>query len=66
MIKLIKKLLGMECYVSEIDYFIAEVDKRYPQKSASQQQDIANAERVAYLRDHVVANQDNNKIWKNF
>lgn len=66
MIKLIKKLLGMECYVSEIDRFIADVDKRYPQKSASQQQDIANAERVAYLRDHVVANQDNNKIWKNF
>lgn len=66
MIKLIKKLLGMECYVSEIDYFIADVDKRYPQKSASQQQDIANAERVSYLRDHVVADQNNNKIWKNF
>lgn len=66
MINLIKKLLGMECYVSEIDRFIADVDKRYLQKSTSQQQDIANAKRLAYLRDHTVANQDSNKIWKNF
>jgi len=67
MIKLIKKILGIdEDYVSPIDRFLTELDEVYPKKSLSQQQDIKNAKRISYLRDHVVASTNKNKMWQDF
>lgn len=66
MINFIKKIFGNKPYVSEIDRFIAELDKRYPKKSASQIAEIAKYKRISYLRDNVVANNENNKIWQEF
>lgn len=48
----IKKLLGLEMYVSELDRFLAEYDANNPQHSASKQQEINNSNVISTKRDH--------------
>jgi hypothetical protein len=46
--------------------YVSEIDRAYPQKSASQVYEINNQQRINYLRDHAVKSQDKNKIWTEF
>jgi len=66
MINLIKKFLGTATYISEIDRFIDAFDKRHPQKSDSQQKEMAQYSQIFYLRDNVVETTAKNNTWHNF
>jgi len=55
-------------YVSEIDDFLTQFDQSHPQKSASQQKEMAKNARIAQLRD-VGSPADcsvTKEIWNNF
>jgi len=55
-------------YVSEIDEFLAEFDKRNPKKSNSQIEEIGFYKRISHLRDHGSAKKSPNieSIWSEF
>lgn len=38
-------------FVSEIDQFLEEFDKKHPELSASQRKELAKAQQIALLRD---------------
>ena len=48
----IKKLLGLEMYVSELDRFLNEYKTNNPTPSASQQQEINTHKTISAKRDH--------------
>lgn len=57
-------------YVSELDQFLQDFDQNHPQKSASQQREIAKHKNIADLRDDVIekaskTSQEKN-LWKKF
>lgn len=66
MLKLIKKIFGTPIYVSDIDQFIMAFDKTHPNKSASQQAEIVQYQRIFNLRDNVVETSSKNNTWHNF
>lgn len=66
MIKFLNKLFGTSTYISDIDQFIMAFDKDHPNKSASQQAEIAQYARIFYLRDNEVATLSKNNTWQNF
>lgn len=51
-------------FVSELDTFLAQVRTKLP-LSASQKQEIAKNDAIAYRRDHKVKSEDN-PIWRDF
>lgn len=51
MIKL-KKLLGLEMYVSDLDCFLTQYDQNNPHRSHSQQNEINKDEQISKKRDH--------------
>lgn len=55
-------------FVSEIDDFLTQFDLSHPEKSLSQQKEIAKHARIAQLRDGVlpVNPAENKEIWENF
>ena len=53
-------------FVSEIDQFLAEFDKRHPQQSPSQQYEIKKYERIARLRDQAEVESTPKDIWEGF
>ena len=55
-------------FVSEIDDFLIQFDQSHPEKSQSQQKEIAKHARIAQLRDGVspVKSAENKEIWKGF
>lgn len=53
-------------FVSEIDQFLAEFDKHNPQKSPSQEFEIAKYERVGRLRDKHPVEHQQDELWKDF
>ena len=52
-------------YVSEIDQFLEEVDKKV-QKSANQQQEINKFKTLNHLRDHSDPQVSNDTLWEDF
>lgn len=68
MFKFLKKILGHqpEYFVSEAEKFLYEFDKTHPGKSDSQLKEMNKHERVAYLRDHAVKDENKNKLWEEF
>lgn len=62
----IKKLLGLETYVSELDQFLAELRERYPKLSSSQRAELAKYTRIYKLRDNPVQETKHETIWGNF
>lgn len=65
MLKKIRDHFNKPGFISEIDRFINEFNKKSPKKSRSQQQEINKFKRIFYLRDHVVK-ENENKIWQEF
>ncbi len=56
-------------FVSEIGDFLAKFDQSHPEKSISQQQEIAKHARIAGLRDGVLSTEalsEDKKIWEGF
>ena len=66
--KLFNKIFGRNRgYASDIDRFIFEFDRANNfKKSDSQQREINKHNRVFYLRDNVVKEQESAKVWRNF
>lgn len=65
----IKRILRLDLkthYVSPIDTFLADFDKQNPQKSLSQQKEIAKYQRIFKLRDKPERAQKKEKIWEEF
>ena len=56
-------------YISEIDQFLKEFDQQHPEKSASQQKEIAKHQRISALRDQAPITKistTDKKIWDDF
>lgn len=55
-------------HVSEIDDFLIQFDQSNPEKSLSQQKEIAKHARIAQLRDHVLPTEPSKEepIWEGF
>ena len=63
----LRKIFGVKndkFFVSGIDKFMEEFDASHPQLSASQLKEIHKYNRIDYLRDHVVKNDQ--KLWEGF
>ncbi len=58
-----KKLSG---YVSEIDSFLQEYDKKHPELSQSQRKEIAKLKRIYRLRDDATASEKSSTGWDQF
>ncbi len=53
-------------YVSDIDLFLLDYDKKHPELSTSQQKEIAKFQRIYRLRDDATSIEPTNKIWDEF
>jgi hypothetical protein len=53
-------------YVSDIDMFLQEYDKKNPELSKSQQKEIAKFQRIYRLRDDATRLETANKLWDEF
>lgn len=53
-------------YVSEIDCFLQNFDKKHPGLSQSQKKEIARAQRVTRLRDDASCIEKPSKLWDQF
>lgn len=53
-------------YVSDIDCFLKEYDKKHPELSQSQQKEIAKLKRVYRLRDDKTASDSSFTLWDAF
>lgn len=58
----------MTSYVSEIDQFLQDFDKSHPEKSLSQQKEIAKHQRVYRLRDNAAESEVSTReeLWDKF
>lgn len=61
-----KWVLCDKFYVSSIDRFLEEFDKKNPQRSQSQLAEIAKYARIFWLRDHSVPKRDTAQVWEKF
>lgn len=64
--KIIKKLLGLEYFTSELDLFLNEFDEAHPQLSASQRKEKAKYARIYKLRDNPNQPEPKKQFWDNF
>jgi len=53
-------------YVSDIDCFLQDYDKKHPELSKSQQKEIAKLKRVYRLRDDANARDTSSISWDEF
>ncbi len=53
-------------YVSGIDLFLEDYDKKHPELSKSQQKEIAKHQRIYRLRDDATQSEPTNKLWDEF
>lgn len=53
-------------YVSDIDLFLQDYDKKHPELSKSQQKEIAKLKRVYRLRDDATAQETSTSLWEAF
>lgn len=56
MTSIINGLKANKNYISETDRFLMNFDKKYPNKSESQQKEIKNYQTVFYQRDTKIRN----------
>ena len=61
-----KRNKTLKNYVSEIDQFLQEVDKKHPQLSLSQQKEQKKYRRIYYLRDTTERPQQPKNSGKDF
>lgn len=64
--KFVRKLLGLDFYVSHTDQFLANFDNSHPGHSHSQHKEIEKSGRIAKLRDHAETPVQQNKFWDKF
>lgn len=57
MTSIINGLKADKKYISETDTFLAQFDKKHPNKSASQQKEIENYQTVFHQRDTKIINK---------
>ncbi|HSW69163.1 MAG TPA: CBU_0585 family protein [Gammaproteobacteria bacterium] len=53
-------------YVSDIDCFLQDYDKKHPELSKSQQKEIAKLKRIYRLRDDKNAGDLSSELWDEF
>ena len=53
-------------FISEPDKFLKKFDRQHPEKSASQQAEIAKHEHLAKLRDEQQSTNEQEEIWQDF
>lgn len=53
-------------YVSDLDRFLQEYDKKHPELSKSQQKEIAKLKRIYRLRDDAAASETSSPLWTEF
>ncbi len=53
-------------YVSDIDLFLQDYDKKHPELSQSQQKEIAKSQRIYLLRDDPNATEGQSILWDAF
>ena len=53
-------------YVSDVDRFLQEYDKKHPELSQSQQKEIAKLKRIYRLRDDANARDTSSTLWDEF
>ena len=53
-------------YVSDIDRFLQDYDKKHPELSKSQQKEIAKLKRIYRLRDDAKASEVSQTLWDEF
>lgn len=53
-------------YVSDIDLFLQNYDKKHPELSKSQQEEIAKLKRIYRLRDDRLAREPSKTLWDEF
>lgn len=64
--QIIKTILGLDFYISELDQFLAELEKTYPKLSASQRAEKEKYARIYYLRDHAERKEVKKNMWEEF
>lgn len=67
--KLFKLLFGpkvIKNYVSDIDQFLQDFDKKNTHKSKSQRDEINRHKIIKQKRDHVTKSTGNNNLWNEF
>lgn len=63
----LKEFLNLNFYVSKLDQFLTEFDKKHPNLSASQRKEMEKFERIYKLRDDAKASDVKpDTFWKNF
>ncbi len=53
-------------YVSDVDRFLREYDKKHPELSKSQLNEIAKLKRIYRLRDDATASETSPTLWDEF
>jgi hypothetical protein len=53
-------------YVSDIDCFLQDYDKKHPELSKSQQKEIAKLKRIYRLRDDATSKDTSKTLWDEF
>ncbi len=62
----IRAMLGLTYYISELDEFLIDYDKKHPKLSASQRKEIEKHTRVFSLRDQPEQSQAREEFWDKF
>jgi hypothetical protein len=62
----IRKFLGLDYYISPLDQFLSDFDKKNSKKSDSQQVEIRKYFRVFKLRDNKNADSGKKSFWDKF
>lgn len=62
----LKEFLGLLYYTSELDQFLAHLDKEYPKPSASQRAESEKYDRIFTLRDNPIPPEKKETFWESF
>lgn len=65
-IKLFRRLMGLEFYTSPLDEFLAKYEQGHPGLSHSQRKEIDKYARISKLRDDVVSEAKPEIFWDKF
>jgi hypothetical protein len=53
-------------FISDIDKFLQDFDKRYPKRSLTQENEIKNYARINQLRDFPISRENSTGVWEDF
>lgn len=62
----LKKLLGLEFYVSPTDQFLTSYDQSHPGLSHAQRKEIDKSKKISKMRDHAETTAHADKFWDKF